>query len=185
MMRKTGKLFLISGMIICILLGTGCTKKGSPIKIKVESNEVYAIDEPIELSLKIGHSYSFESDEGRIGKSIAIVKISHAGYKDDSMIVPESLVNGETLLEIRDFLTTKYRLTTYDVGNCSAFRFNNSVKIIIPQKYIVKDKGTMMLEFICHYLDNNGNIKEGGKGVVVFITYCILDGKINLEVENT
>ena len=182
MMRKTGKLFLIFGMIICVLLGTGCSKKGSPIKIKAIPKDYYTIGEPLELSLKFGHSYTFKSDDDRLGKSIAIVKISHPVIKGDTTIIPDDLVNGETLLEIKDFLTTKYAVSKYSVGNCNSFRYNNSAKIEIPQKYIVKNIGCLLLTFSYHYLDANGNIKEGGYSESISITYRILDNNIYLEL---
>ncbi len=182
MMRKTGKLFLIFGMIICILLGTGCTKKGSPIRIKAVPEDFYTVGEPIELLLKIGHIFDFNIGDDIPSKSFALIKINHLADKEDPALVPDDLVNGETILKIDKFLTTKYRLTTYDVGNCSAFRFNNSVKIIIPQKYIVKDTGALRLTINFYYFDDKGNIEEWCKSEFVYIRYQILDNRIHIKV---
>ncbi len=185
MMRKTGKLFLIFGMIICIIFATGCgggsSKPKDPLYCKFEFQDIYDIDDIYAVNLSYGHDFDIGDDDvNHINSTIALVKIITIEHKNQYYDFEDKLA-GETLLYIDGFLSPKYRVTEYK-WNCQGFRYNNFATVEIPKKLIQGESGFLVLSFNLCFLDENDEISlNSGSSVVLKLSYSIKDDKIYFE----
>ena len=132
MMCKTGKLFLIFGMIICILFATGCgggsSKPKSPVVMDIEFEDSYSLDDPIIVLVKFGHLFSKNFSKDTLG----VFSMYHHGSSTGS--VPKELRNGEQFFEVEDIFTAKYHVSRDRENRV----YNNYIEVTIPKKYIIR-----------------------------------------------
>ena len=167
MVRKTGKLLLIFGMIICILFGTGCggsSKPKSPVVMDIEFEDSYSLDEPIVVLLKFGHVLSGSDSSDTLG----VFTLYHLGSDDGN--VSEDLIEGEQFYEVTGIFSKKYVVSR----DPNKRIYNTHITACIPLKYIVGDSGRLGINLTSYSLDDGGNLNtDTWLGAVVRIDYVV------------
>ena len=186
MMRKTGKLFLIFGMIICILFGTGCGEgyKVPPtlatLHFKIELSKTFNIDDPIEILIKFGHKNNSNSLADQPNTALLLV---HDVTNGDKEFTLSELIAGEKILEIKSFFDSKYMLKKEKSDDGTYYYvYNHSAKAIIPKSFFTNNSGCLKLSFYKFDLDDSGNISNKSVGGYCFLTYERADDMIHINL---
>ena len=136
MMRKTGKLFLICGMIICIICGTGCLSSG---------NDQNQGGEPLP---HVWIDYIYNNSDGRLVENKLTVRVKQYGLQQVTNLYLSIFIdNEEEAIESFEIPNDKkerffeYFITDYDIQEYIKFKvsydFDVSADIIHHENAIL------------------------------------------------
>lgn len=164
---------------ILVISSYNQSKETSSIVFEIKLQNEYNIDEDYEVIVRYGHTINSVNEE-MFYNYITLLQAYHLENNGHEYLNFSKLISGERLIEIDDFLTSRYRVQ-FEIkkGEYKNFIYNNEIKMILPKNLIADLSGVLCISLICFHLDDSGDIESTNYfGSSIYISYKIKNNKI-------